>query len=135
MIQELGVEGSDFPTTEKKTVTNYDGVPEERDVAYPMWKNVVRALYRTQLSYLKRNYGQSVQTYGGAWTVLGFCFIGMIGMSLYTAQMAAFLTKDALQVGVDNIDDAIRAGYRFCKLHTRALVIAYCHPFVSPVVL
>lgn len=117
MTQELGAEGSDFPTTEKKLVENDNAEmpPDEKEVTYPMWKNVNRALYRGFLSYLRRAYGQPVQTYGASWTVLAYCFIGMIGMSLYTAQMAAHLTTGALEVGVDNLGDAIRAGYRFCK--------------------
>lgn len=116
MLQELGMKGSDFPATEKKMVDSDDGLPpEEKEVAYPMWKNVNRALFLSLRSYLRRAYGKPVQSYGASWTVLAYCFIGMIGMSLYTAQMAAHLTTDSLRPEVDNLDDAILAGYRFCK--------------------
>lgn len=122
LFQELGAEGSDFPTKEKKIVENENDLgPEEIEVPYPMWKNIVRALYRSQLSYLRRFYGQQVVTYGGSWTVLAFCFIGMIGMSLYTAQMAAHLTTEALAVRIDSLEDAIRQGYTFCKYHRTCL--------------
>lgn len=116
MFQELGVKGSDFPSKEKKIIDDDNGLPPtEVEVKYPWWKNITRALYRSLLSYLRRFYGQPVQTYGGSWTVLAFCFIGMIGMSLYTAQMAAHLTADALRFRVESLDDAIRAGHTFCK--------------------
>ena len=108
-------QGSDFPTTERKINEDENDLPpEEKEVKYLMWKNVNRAFYRSFLSYLRQSYGHPVQTYGGAWTVLAFSFVGMIGMSLYTAQMAAHLTTQALDVGVSDIDGAIRAGYRFC---------------------
>ena len=115
MFQERGIPGSHFPAQES--------VPEKSDLPtsgedtmrpYPHWKNVNRALYRGLHSYLRRGYGRPVQTYGGAWTVLAFCFIGMIGMSLYTAQMAAHLTAKALKPEIASLEEAIDAGYMFC---------------------
>lgn len=115
MIQEYGVKGSDFPATEKQTVQDDSTMQvDEIDVPYPLWKNATRALYRSFLSYLRRFYGQQVVTYGGAWTVLAFCFIGMIGMSLYTAQMAAHLTTEGFKAPVTSLSEALGAGYRLC---------------------
>jgi hypothetical protein len=61
MVQELGAKGSDFPTKETKIIEGEMG-PEEVEVKYPMWKNVVCALYRSLLSCLRRFYGQQVVT-------------------------------------------------------------------------
>ena len=115
-LQEHGVEGSDYPSKEKIIrVNENDMQPEEVVVKYPMRKNLNRGLYLTLHSYLRQGYGSPVKTYGASWTVLAFCFIGMLGTSLYISKMASFLTSAALKPKVESLEDAIKAGYRFCK--------------------
>ena len=105
--QERGIPNSDFPAKENCERT-------DSRKYYPNWKNMNRALYRSFHSYLTRFYGHPVQTYGATWTVLAFCFIGMIGMSLYTAQMASHLTEEALKPSIESLEQAVRSGFRFC---------------------
>ena len=91
------------------------GVPQSNYNDSSTTKNIIRALYLSLRSMLMRFYEDGgVQTNGGAWTVLAFCFIGMIGMSLYTAQMASFLTQQAQVTPLGGIEEAIKRGYTFC---------------------
>lgn len=116
MLQELGVEGSDYPLKEKKEAEdNLGDLPPSTstvETRYPMRKNVNRAFYLTLLSFLRRMYPRRVISYGGSWTLLGFSFLGMIGMSIYTAGMTAFLTAGVPKV--TTMEEAMARGYTFC---------------------
>lgn len=114
VYHEYGKSGSSFPSEEKVIAVNEDGTMDLRFRRVPISQTIVKSLYTVSLSVLQQAYEQPITTVGAKLNLLGVSVFILTVCAAYTANLAALLTQQAQKTGVGNLDDAIRAGYRFC---------------------
>jgi len=66
------------------------------------------------LATLRGDYDVPVTTIGGKFNVLAIMFFIVVVIATYTANLASFFTLQGGRKGIDTLDDAILAGWRFC---------------------
>ena len=111
---EYGSPGSSYPRTEPIMVQTKGG--DRRVVTRPisLVKHIGNSLYTGILSFFQGSYDLSVVTAGGKVNLLAIASFIMLILAVYTANLAAILTQNALQPHVDSLEMAIRQNYTFC---------------------
>ena len=115
VVHERGHKGSAFPTEEAVLETNNEMTEKlVQDRSIPLYSDVIRGVYISFLSIVQMEWGQSVVSLGGHLNLIGIAFFILTFLAVYTANLAAILTKRRKTTVVSSIQDAITARYRFC---------------------
>ena len=137
LVNEYGKMGSIYPkessvlieTTER---SNREEPKEEFVVRrVPVYRHVIRSIYTSFLSVLQQGYDNSVVSCGSMLHLMGFSFFLLTLIAVYTANLAAILTRQADKVDVSSFDDAVRQGYKLCAIREAAFIAIQNHG-VSP---
>jgi len=116
LFHEYGNES--FPKTKEVVMVNDAGVEtvEERPISFV--KHMPQTIYRSLLATLRGDYDVEVSSIGGHINIIGILFFIVVIIATYTANLASFFTLKASRHTIDNIDDAIAQGWRFCMVRT-----------------
>jgi len=70
------------------------------------------------LAFFQGSYDYCAFSLGGKVTLLGMSSLVMLVLAVYTANLAAILSKKYTETGVKNLEEAIDKGYTFCAERT-----------------
>ena len=135
LVHDYGKPGSPFPT-EVVAVEEDDEQPDgTRFVArkIPLWQHALKSIYVSMLSVLQTGYLSRVVSLGGKIHLLGFGFFVMAFLAVYTANLAAILTrKYTPRVTVSSFKDAVAQNLRFCADRQKVEVLTKFHADLKP---
>jgi len=125
-IHEFNHPSSPFQAKRRVIIHYPNGNQEEIERIIPIYENILHAIYYGYLGVLRLSYTPPVITLGGKMNLMGFSFFLLTFIAVYTANLANILTTSSgSQVFVNNVDEAIQSGLRFCA--TRELMVSVAH--------
>ena len=115
VIHEYGRNGSHYP--EKAHFLDVhewrkDKIVDERSV--PIHRYLIRSIHFTFLSVLQQGYVQPVVSDGARLHILGISFFILVIIAVYTANLAAILTRNATRSEIQTLEDIVLRNYRIC---------------------
>ena len=121
LFHEYGKPGSAFPdeieVIKTDTSTGEQALTTQK---IPFSQHIPKALYMSYLSFFNGSYDPTVISVGGKINLLAIVSFVLLVLAVYTANLAAILTQDASKNPIDNLDEALKAGYNFCAARTVA---------------
>jgi hypothetical protein len=79
-----------------------------------MYSDLSKSIYISFLSVVQMEWGPSVVSLGGHLNLIGIAFFILTFLAVYTANLAAILTKRRKTTAVASIDDAVKARLKVC---------------------
>ena len=129
IVHEHSVQGSAFPATEKVIRYEEDEPPEIIDRYIPIYEHMVKSVYTSFLALLQMEYRLSVVTLGGKLHLIGASFFILVLLAVYTANLAAILTKESSKVEIESLKDAIDQRFRLCGSRKHMEIVTALHSF------
>jgi hypothetical protein len=115
VTHERAQRGSAFPTHENVMETdNETGEKLIKERRIPLYSDVSKSIYISFLSVVQMGWGQSVVSLGGHLNLIGIAFFILTFLAVYTANLAAILTKRRKTTAVASIDEAVKASLKVC---------------------
>jgi hypothetical protein len=131
VYHEYGKRGSSITRHEKIIVTKEDGSRKVEVVPIPLYDTVSKSIYTVTLSIFQNTYAQSVITLGAMLNLLGLSFFTFTTSAAYTANLAALFSTRKRHTTISTLDEAVKAGYRFCASRNRMEVLVEASPRVE----
>ena len=122
-----------FPKMETVTIKSKDGEETKVERQIPFLWHLLEAIYESIIGTLQGSLFKHSSDAGSMIGNIGFsCFVIVI-VATYNANLAFFFTVWATAKTVNNAEEAITAGYRFCASRTRAVAFlkVYSHVLES----
>ena len=133
VLHEYGAPESSFPV-HNHVVSRAELLADEdeEDVEaikrrIPIYQHAVRSVYYSFLSVFRGIYETRVITAGARLHLLGISFFIMTTIAVYTANLTAILTQEALVSPIRSLNDIVDQDLRICSIRTGFLTIQALH--------
>jgi hypothetical protein len=135
LYHEYGYPGSAFPAYQDIFSSKDTSGVKIGELHFSL--HLLKSMYMTVLAVFQQGYGHSVMTVGAKLNLLGLSFFVLTILAVYTANLAAVSKNESMSIpfpnsntylltpkilgqaaslrSVSNLEDAIKANYRFCS--------------------